>query len=130
MRQKRFSSGRQRWAEAAARALARLSDELAIPVIHYRPRFFALSTEHPMHAGWDPHARLPQADLVLVVDCDVPWIPAQAAPSPRARVVHLGPDPLYARYPLRGFRTDIALTGTVAATLEALRARVLERALA
>jgi acetolactate synthase-1/2/3 large subunit len=112
---------------SAARALARLADEIAIPVVHYRPRYFALSTEHPMHAGWDPHALLPQADLVLVVDCDVPWIPVQGAPSPRARVVHIGPDPLYARYPLRGFRTDIALTGTVGATLEALRVRVHER---
>jgi hypothetical protein len=30
------------------------------------------------------------------------------------------PDPLFARYPLRGFRTDLALTGGVAATLQAL----------
>jgi acetolactate synthase-1/2/3 large subunit len=30
------------------------------------------------------------------------------------------PDPLFARYPLRGFRTDIALTGAVAPTLQTL----------
>jgi hypothetical protein len=28
-----------------------------------------------MHCGWDPHALLKEADVVLVVDCDVPWIP-------------------------------------------------------
>jgi acetolactate synthase-1/2/3 large subunit len=40
-------------------------------------------------------------------------------------VVHVGPDPLFARYPMRSFRTDFALTGLVAPTLE----RLLERAL-
>jgi len=109
-----------------ALALTRIAETLAIPVIHYRPRYLALPTEHPMQAGWDPHALLADADLVLVVDCDVPWIPSQGQPRPEAKVVHLGIDPLFARYPLRGFRTDIALTGALAPTL----ARLLERALA
>src|SRR6202008_2398785 len=95
----------------------------AVPVVHYRPRYLALSTEHPMHCGWDPHALLKEADPVLVVDCDVPWIPKEGGPRPDAKVVHLGPDPLFARYPLRGFRTDIALTGLTASTLNALLER-------
>ena len=114
-----------RTAQASA-ALAALAKQFAIPVIHYRPRYFALSSEHPMHAGWEPHALLKDADLVLVVDCDVPWLISQANPKPEARVVHIGPDPLFARYPMRSFRTDVALTGLVAPTL----ARLLERALA
>jgi acetolactate synthase-1/2/3 large subunit len=103
-----------------ARALTRLVEALAIPVVHYRPRHLALPTEHPMQAGWDPHALLKEADFVLVVDCDVPWIPKEGGPRPEAAVVHIGPDPLFARYPLRGFRTDYALTGVVAPTLDAL----------
>jgi acetolactate synthase-1/2/3 large subunit len=113
---------------AAARALTRLAEAFAIPVIHYRPRYLALPTEHPMQAGWDPRALLPKADLVLVIDCDVPWLPAQGAPAPGACVVHIGPDPLFARYPLRGFRTDIALTGMLAPTLDALCERALAQA--
>jgi len=101
-------------------AIERLAHALAVPVVHYRPRYLALSTEHPMHCGWDPHALLKEADVVLVVDCDVPWIPKEGAPRTDAKVIHIGPDPLFARYPLRGFRTDIALTGAVAPTLEAL----------
>jgi len=101
-------------------AIERLAHALAVPVVHYRPRFLALSTEHPMHCGWDPHALLKEADVVLVVDCDVPWIPKEGAPRADAKVIHIGPDPLFARYPLRGFRTDIALTGALAPTLEAL----------
>mgnify|MGYP003338462621 CR=1 FL=1 len=41
--------------------------------------------------------------------------------SAEATVVHIGSDPLFANYPLRGFRTDIALTGMVAPTLDALK---------
>jgi acetolactate synthase-1/2/3 large subunit len=104
----------------SSRAIEQLAQALAVPVVHYRPRHLALSTEHPMHCGWDPHALLKEADVVLVVDCDVPWIPKEGKPKPDARVVHVGPDPLFARYPLRGFRTDIALTGAVAPTLQAL----------
>lgn len=109
-------------------ALTRFAETLAVPVIHYRPRYLALPTEHPMQAGWDPHALLRDADLVLVVDCDVPWIPVQGQPRPEAKVVHLGADPLFARYPLRGFRADIALTGMVAPTLAALLERILRHA--
>src|SRR5262245_20865625 len=73
-----------------------------------------------MHCGWDPHALLKEADVVLVVDCDVPWIPKEGGPKAGAKVIHIGTDPLFARYPLRGFRTDLALTGAVAPTLQAL----------
>jgi len=107
----------------SARAIRELVEAFAIATVHYRPRHLALSTEHPMHGGWDPHALLKQADLVLVVDCDVPWIPREGNPLPTAKVVHVGPDPLFARYPLRGFRTDLALTGAVAPTLDALRTK-------
>jgi acetolactate synthase-1/2/3 large subunit len=104
----------------ASQAIALLADTFAIPVVHYRPRYLALSTEHPMHCGWDPHALLKEADVVLAVDCDVPWIPKEAEPKAEAKIIHIGPDPLFARYPLRGFRTDIALTGVTAMTLQAL----------
>jgi len=109
----------------ASKAITHLAEVFGVAVVHYRPRYLSLSTEHPMHAGWEPHTLLKEADLVLCLECDVPWIPAQGGPQAEAKVVHIGPDPLYARYPLRGFRTDLALTGLVAPTLT----RLVERAL-
>src|SRR5256886_13206627 len=73
----------------AARAIQQLAETFAVPVIHYRPRYLALPTEHPLAAGWDPQARLPQSDLIPVVDCDVPRLPSQVKPSPEATVLHL-----------------------------------------
>jgi acetolactate synthase I/II/III large subunit len=103
-----------------SRAIEQLATALGVAVVHYRPRHLALSTEHPMHCGWDPHALLKDADVVLVVDCDVPWIPKEGQPKADAKVIHVGPDPLFANYPLRGFRADLSLTGAVAPTLQAL----------
>jgi acetolactate synthase-1/2/3 large subunit len=108
-----------RTAESAI-AIEQLAQQLAVPVVHYRPRYLALSTEHPMQCGWDPHALLKEADLVLVVECDVPWIPKEASPRREAKVIHIGADPLFSRYPLRGFRADLSLTGAVGPTLQAL----------
>ena len=113
-----------------ARALTHLAETFAIPVIHYRPRFLAMSTEHPLCAGWDSRELLKDADVVLVVESDVPWIPSEGNPRPGAKIIHIGPDPLYQRYPLRGFRADIALAGSVASTLDALCERTQKHAAA
>src|SRR5581483_612679 len=113
-----------------SRALTQLAETFAIPVVHYRARFLALSTEHPMMEGWDPRELLKDADVVLVVDTDVPWIPAEGNPKPDAKIIHVGPDPLFARYPLRGFRTDLAITGALAPTLQALCERTQKHAAA
>src|SRR3989442_14038303 len=40
----------------SSRAIEQLAHALAVPVIHYRPRFLALSTEDPMHCAWVPHS--------------------------------------------------------------------------
>lgn len=102
-------------------AVSAFATHFSVPVVQYRPRFASLPTGHPMHAGYDPAPLFKDADLVLVLECDVPWIPDHAAPGPEAKVVQLGLDPLYARYPVRGFRADLAVAGDPAAILDGLR---------
>jgi acetolactate synthase-1/2/3 large subunit len=103
-------------------ALAALAEAAALPVVQYRPRYLALPSAHPMHLGYEPGSHLGDADLVVVLDCDVPWVPRLHKPNPAARVIHIAADPLYQRYPMRGFRCDLALAGGSAATLRALEA--------
>jgi acetolactate synthase-1/2/3 large subunit len=45
-----------------------------------------------------------------------------AAPRPDCKVIQCGLDPLFARYPIRGFPCDVAITGSAVATLAALTA--------
>jgi acetolactate synthase I/II/III large subunit len=63
-----------------------------------------------------------------VLECDVPWVPSLKAPPPQCRVVHLGVDPLFERYPIRGFPCDLAITARPAAALPALADALLHHA--
>ncbi|MBV8844675.1 MAG: thiamine pyrophosphate-requiring protein [Bryobacterales bacterium] len=57
---------------------------------------------------------LAEADFVLVMDSDVPWIPSKNGPSPEARIYHIDIDPIKEQMPLwyiparRVFRADCA----------------------
>jgi acetolactate synthase-1/2/3 large subunit len=105
---------------AAVAALAEFAGRFAIPVVQHRPRHLCLSADHPCHLGYDAGLWLDDADAILVLECDVPWIPSLKAPRPECRVVHLGVDPLFSRYPIRGFPCDLAVTGMAAAALPEL----------
>ena len=49
------------------------------------------------------------------MESDVPWIPSKESPAPGAKVVQIGEDPMYQRYPMRSFPSDLAITtGTLA----------------
>jgi acetolactate synthase-1/2/3 large subunit len=100
--------------------LARLAARWALPVIPYNTRYFALSANHPMFQGSMPGPLLDSADLVIVIEADVPWLPSKETPLPDARIVQIGEDPLYARYPMRSFPSDLTITATPLAALEAL----------
>jgi len=70
---------------AGVAALTRLAETATLGVVQYRPRYMCIPTDHPMNCGYDATPLLNDADLVLVVDCDVPWIPSQEAPPPGCR---------------------------------------------
>src|SRR5437764_1642457 len=82
-------AGRDR---AAVPALADFAERFAIPVVEHRQRHLSLSAEHPCHLGYNPAALVGDADAILVIDCDVPWIPSRRAPRPECKVVHIGVD--------------------------------------
>lgn len=103
-------------------ALSAFAERFALPVISFHPRHLNLPSGHAMNAGYLPGPRLKEADLVLVVDCDVPWIPSLEAPPAGCRVVHIGEDPAFVRYTMRNFPSDLAVTAAPAAALAALTA--------
>jgi acetolactate synthase-1/2/3 large subunit len=94
---------------AAVAALAAFAERFAIPVVEHRQRHLSLSAAHPCHLGYDPAPFVKEADAILVLEMDVPWIPARVSPPAECQVIHLGVDPLCARYPIRGFPCDVAI---------------------
>ncbi len=101
-------------------ALARLAGEWAIPVVQYWAIQLALATDHEMAVGIDPEPWISEADAILVIDALAPWSPQIHKPRPDCKIIHIGGDPLYARFPVRNFREDIALVGPTSEVIQAL----------
>jgi acetolactate synthase-1/2/3 large subunit len=107
--------------------LTRLAESFALPVVPFNPSHFAISGAHPMFQGGEPGSLLTEADLILVLESDVPWIPSLANPAADARIIQVGEDPLYQRYPMRSFRSDLTITSSLMAFLNALEPALAER---
>jgi acetolactate synthase I/II/III large subunit len=112
----------------AVAALVALAEALGAPVFEQFHTYVNFPQDHPLHGGFDAAPHLEAADAVLVVESDVPWFPGLKHPRPEARIVHVGVDPLFSRYPIRGFPTDLALAGTPRLALQALAEAVARRA--
>jgi len=92
----------------AVAALVRLAETLAAPVVETRYRVNFPST-HPLHLGFSQSPLLQEADCILILDHDVPWVPAQIQPSPHSRIVHIDSDPIKRDIPIWGFHVDLAI---------------------
>jgi acetolactate synthase-1/2/3 large subunit len=73
-----------------------------------------------MNFGAESGALLADADLVIALESDVPWIPSVQQPPAGAHVVHAGDDPIYTRYPMRSFPSSLTIQSDAAALLETL----------
>jgi acetolactate synthase-1/2/3 large subunit len=93
----------------AVKALVELAESFAIPVVSPAPMYMNFPSRHPLHLGYVAEPFVKEADVILVIDADVPWFPALAKPPDAATVIHLGVDPFFSRYPVRGFPCDIPI---------------------
>src|SRR5471032_3342288 len=107
--------------------LSALAERCAIPVVTHNPRTLCLPSSHPMHFGFEPGAMLTDADLVISLESDVPWIPHLQHPPAGCRVAHIGEDPFFVRYPMRSFPSDLAVQAGATNALEALNEAVEQR---
>ena len=104
-------------------ALGALCEAHGIGVVETHARFLGLPASHPMHLGIALKPCFPKADLIIVLEADVPWMPSvDGGPRAGTTLVNAGVDPLFARYPVRGFRGDLAITATTSTLLPALAA--------
>lgn len=92
----------------------------AIPVCTYWPSEIAIPTDHPCHIGPDPKPWINDADVIVILDSLAPWMPEIHKPRADATIINIGPDPVFSRFPVRNFRSDISLTGESDDVLPAL----------
>src|SRR5918996_1854292 len=94
---------------AAVKALVELAESLAIPVVTPAGMYMNFPNQHPLHLGYASEPLVKEADVILVIDADVPWFPTTGKPSDTATIIHLGLDPFFSRYPMRGYPCDIPI---------------------
>jgi len=98
-------------------ALVKLATLLALPVVERRERT-NFPTSHPLHRGFLPGPFVEAADVILVVDSDVPYIPTQVTPRSDATIVQIDVDPIKERIPLWSFPLTSAIRADSARALE------------
>jgi acetolactate synthase-1/2/3 large subunit len=112
---------------ATVAPLAALCERFGIAHVDRKARFVNVPTGHPMHLVQQLEEIFDDVDALLFLETDVPWIPIRGNPRPETFIADAGTDPLFARYPIRSFPSDVSLTTTVAALLPELE-RALESA--
>ena len=90
---------------AAVPELVALCDLLAIPVIESAPHHVNFPASNPMHVGYqwttkDQNPVLAEADVILAIDSDVPWIKVTSRPAPGAEIYCVDIDPLKSQMPM------------------------------
>jgi acetolactate synthase I/II/III large subunit len=111
-------------------ALVQFANQSAIPVIEHGKRNFCnFPTEHPLHLGFNPVAMVEQADLIIAIECPVPWIPAQTRRPVPPKVLQIAADPLFQAIPMRSFPLDATLAGHPVLTLQKLTTAFINRQL-
>jgi acetolactate synthase I/II/III large subunit len=115
---------------AATTELVRLCNRLGVGVLESAPNYVNYPHSDELYQGnhWNhpfQNRALAEADLVLVVDSDVPWIPAVNKPSDKAAIAIIDVDPLKQSTPLwyikarQCYRADAATAlGQLNATLD------------
>ena len=120
----------------AVSLLVNLCDKLSVAVHESCPSAMNFPASHPSHQGcqWNGGGQalaLAEADVVLVIDSDVPWIPKENNPAKDAKIFHIDVDPLKEQMPLfyipaqRRYKADaeVALTQI----LEALEGKSMDK---
>lgn len=87
----------------SVRAMVELADTIpGLQVLDTGGSDMCFPANHPAYLGvrYGVSEYIPRADFILVVDCDVPWIPTQCRPHAQAKIVHIDVDVLKQQMPV------------------------------
>ena len=88
---------------SSVEALVKLADAVpGLRVVDTGGSDMCFPANHPASLGlkYVGEQSIKTADFILVVDCDVPWIPTQCKPDPSTKVIHIDVDPLKQQMPV------------------------------
>jgi acetolactate synthase-1/2/3 large subunit len=98
--------------------LDRLTRACGIRVVEFNPIDLNISRDSPCFAGSNPLPLLEQADLGLILNSDVPFVPQDAKRAGAIKWIQIDVDPLKSDFPMWGFATDMRIQGDCAIVLQ------------
>ncbi|MGZ8436053.1 MAG: thiamine pyrophosphate-requiring protein [Candidatus Binatia bacterium] len=104
----------------AVSAMVAFAEALVAPVVTPASPFVSMPNTHEFHLGVSSAPYVKDADVIVVVESDVPWYPQQGKPAESAKVIQIARDPNYGDIPIRNFPKDISLGGDPKLALELL----------
>jgi acetolactate synthase-1/2/3 large subunit len=102
----------------AVAVLDRLARTCGIRVAEFNSIDLNIPQDSPCFAGFDPLPLLETADLGLLLDSDVPYIPQYAKRAGAIKWIQIDIDPLKSDFPMWGFPTDMRIQGDCAIVLQ------------
>jgi acetolactate synthase-1/2/3 large subunit len=107
---------------AAVAPLVALCRTVGMGVLESVPNAMNFPHTDPLYQGnqWNQPVQnkaLAEADVVLVVDSDVPWIPTVSRPAAGARIFHIDVDPLKQQMPLWHVAAELVVKADAATAL-------------
>ncbi|MBR0687780.1 thiamine pyrophosphate-requiring protein [Bradyrhizobium manausense] len=102
----------------AVAALERLALACGIRVAEFNSIDLNISQDSPCFAGFDPLPLLEQADVGLLLDIDVPFVPQYAKRVEAIDWIQIDVDPLKSDFPMWGFPTDMRMQADCATVLK------------
>jgi acetolactate synthase I/II/III large subunit len=103
---------------AAVAVLDRLARTCGIRVAEFNSIDLNISHDSPCFAGIDPLPLLETADVGLLLDSDVPFVPKYAKRAGAIQWIQVDIDPLKSDFPMWGFPTDMRIQGNCAVVLQ------------
>jgi acetolactate synthase-1/2/3 large subunit len=100
--------------------LGHVASRYGLGIAEVDARYVNVPASHEHHLGHDCLPSLDDADVLVLLDVDVPWIPSRDGPAASTFIAECGPDPLFSRYPIRNHRADLRITCSIRLLLEAL----------
>ncbi len=104
----------------AMRAMVSFAESWVAPVVTPASPFVSFPNTHDFHLGVSSAPYIKEADVIVVVESDVPWYPLQGKPPESAKVIQIARDPNYSAIPIRNFPKDISIGGDPKLALELL----------
>ncbi len=109
--------------------LLKLAQRLGVGVLESVPNYMNFPADHPLYIGNQgnepvQNPALAEADLVVVIDSDVPWIPLVNHPTEGTKIYHIDIDPLKEEMPMWYISATHVLRADAATALAQLNARL------